>query len=278
MALLMVILLLIASLPLHSFASGDNVSEDIEKNIDKHIAKEIVEEVETTVELKVNTGTEEEIAVEDMEIQIISVENYAEELKDLGILKGTDKGLELDSELTRVQAMLVYFRLLGVNPEKLEDFVNSTVLYKICPFEDVPSWAWDEISYLYNLGLVKGVSETKLGSEDKMTVEQFVTLILRALDYDDNNGDFIWNESLEKAMEIGLLPSDKIEHFKTSEAFTRGDMSYITYNALRINLKNQNKTLLEVRDLNEETMEPLLGDEVINIKTEEVLEEVEPQN
>lgn len=40
---------------------------------------------------------------------------YGEKLQELGILKGLDKGLELDSELTRVQGLLIYSGILGID-------------------------------------------------------------------------------------------------------------------------------------------------------------------
>lgn len=36
-----------------------------------------------------------------------------------------------------------------------------------------------EIKIFHASGLVNGVSDTKLGSNDKMTIEQFTTLILK---------------------------------------------------------------------------------------------------
>lgn len=191
--------------------------------------------------------------------------NAAEYLHAKGILKGTDKGLELESELTRVQGMIIYFRLLGhvlaFDESDLENLLLDVDTE--CPFTDVPEWAWGQITYLHYLGHVKGVSETKLGSNSNMTVEQFMTLILRVLGYDDSEGDFVWDKSLDKALEIDLLADDSYDYFKNKDRFTRGDMSYLVSLALDTNLKDQDMTLMELRYRNEnpdlELEEPFEG-------------------
>ena len=225
--LILVGVLMLSSL---SFANGADVNTKEEKT------EEIVEEV-TEVEIKVDDKkTDEELEVIEVEIEVdtgktkdentedvedikevIDINFYGEELSKLEILKGTNKGLELDSELTRVQGMLIYFRMLGLNIEDIEEFEIPS-----SPFDDIPEWAKAEIDYLYYLGLVRGVSETKLGANDKMTVEQFTTLVLRALGYNDVDGeDFVWNESLRKAVTIGLISEIEAGELQDAETFTR---------------------------------------------------------
>ncbi|PKM67482.1 MAG: hypothetical protein CVU95_07160 [Firmicutes bacterium HGW-Firmicutes-2] len=160
---------------------------------------------------------------------------HGEILKVLGYLKGTDEGLELDRELTRAEGAIMYSRLLDLEDEIIA-FSSEQSDY-MSGFTDVPSWAKDTIDYLHYKGLVLGLSDKLYGSNAKMTEAQYTTLVLRALGYLDSEGDFIWNASVDKAIEIGLYKDDLREYVyihdgKDDTEFTRRKMSYISYNAL----------------------------------------------
>ena len=286
MLLILVGVLMLSSL---SFANGADVNTkeekteeiveevtEVEIKVDDKKTDEELEELEELevieVEIEVDTGKTKDENTEDVEDikEVIDINFYGEELSKLEILKGTNKGLELDSELTRVQGMLIYFRMLGLNIEDVEELEIPS-----SPFDDIPEWAKAEIDYLYHLNLVHGISETKLGANDKMTVEQFTTLVLRALGYNDVDGeDFVWNESLRKAVTIGLISEIEAGELQDAETFTRGYMSLIAYKALNTNIKDEEKTLLEIR---REIMESVLEEteEAEETETEKEIEEVE---
>ena len=71
-------------------------------------------------------------------------------------------------------------------------------------FIDVPKWADNYIGYLYSKGLAKSTSASAFGANDKCTVSMYTTFVLRALGYSDTM-DFTYNNSLDFAVEIGLL-------------------------------------------------------------------------
>ncbi len=153
-------------------------------------------------------------------------------LNKLGILKGTDKGLELNEGLTRAQGATMYARLLRLESE-IEKWAKENKDYK-SPFNDLPTWVKSTVDYLYAKGLVKGISDTEYGSSNMMSVNDFTTLVLRALGYNDSSGDFQWNTAGKKTEEIGLYSDDKVgpTNILESKSFTRGSMSYVSYNAL----------------------------------------------
>jgi len=162
------------------------------------------------------------------QVKEYDIEKLALELHAAGILKGSDKGFELEKELTRVEGTLVYARLLGLE-EEIAVFVNDTTIGYAMPFKDVPNWAKNEISYLNYKGLVKGVAPDMFGSEDKMSDQQFATLLLRASGYSDTKGDFVWNQAMDKAVEIGMIDeADKI-FIQKEPSFTRGEMAILVY-------------------------------------------------
>lgn len=168
----------------------------------------------------------------------LSNEEKAEILKDYGILNGTDQGLELNENFTRAQGAVMLVRILGVE----EEVLNGSYKH---PFTDVPEWASDYIGYLYEQGLSNGISSNQYGSNQPMKAQDYLTFILRALDYDDSKGDFTWANALEKAKEIKLINDNKKLKYET-ENFIRGDMADITYDSLSMNMKDSNKVLIDV--------------------------------
>lgn len=54
-------------------------------------------------------------------------------------------------------------------------------------------------------GLANGVSPDMLGTTDKMSDHQFAALLLRGAGYSDAKGDFVWNQAMDKAVEVGLI-------------------------------------------------------------------------
>ena len=159
----------------------------------------------------------------------------ADALKEMGLFAGTNKGYELEVLPTRTQAIVFLLRMLG--EENIAQ--NSTF---ICPFTDVPDWAYKSIAYAYNKGYTAGISKTAFGADELTTPAQFVTFMLRALDYSDKDGDFAWNESVQKAEELGILP---VGEYRNKEPFTRGDCVDIIYSVLDAKKKGSDKTLAE---------------------------------
>ncbi len=163
-------------------------------------------------------------------------EDAAYTLYALGLFKGTDKGFELDRQPTRTEGLVMFVRLLGAEEKALNE--NNPH-----PFRDVPAWADDYVGYAYCNGLTKGVSQDTFGAAQFMTVGQYMTLILRALGYDDSMNDFAWNTSMDKAREIGLLKAEKASSLLNQSA-TRGTMTELSVAALSQPFKDDRLTTL----------------------------------
>lgn len=160
------------------------------------------------------------------------LEKLAKELQAAGILKGSDKGFELEKELTRVEGTLIYARLLGLD-EEIAAFANDTTTGYVMPFTDVPDWAKNEIGYLNYKGLANGISSDMFGTTLKMSDQQFATLLLRGKGYSDAKGDFVWNQAMEKAVEIGLITEDDKSLIQKEPGFTRREMAILAYKFLQ---------------------------------------------
>lgn len=155
---------------------------------------------------------------------------YGEALKELGILKGTEKGLELNKGLTRAEGAVMYSRLLGLE-EEIELFASENPDYTT-DFTDVPDWVKPTINYLHSKGYVNGISSTEYGSGNFMKETEYATLVLRALGYKDGE-DFEWNTANVRAEELGLFSEDAVEpSVMLGGEFNRRKMAYISYNAL----------------------------------------------
>lgn len=156
---------------------------------------------------------------------------HGKALWQLGILKGNNNGLDLDKNLTRVEGAVMYSRLLGLEDE-IEAFKAPNPNYETS-FKDVPEWAKPTINYLHYSGLINGIAADCYGSNYDMTKDQYATLILRALGYQDSEGDFNWETASDSAINFGLYDNEELEQDNyLSGAFTRRGMTYISYNAL----------------------------------------------
>ena len=142
-------------------------------------------------------------------------------LMDCGFFIGSDKGLELDRSLTRSEAAVLVTRVMGA---------SMNLPTPDMPFTDVADWAAKHVSFLYNAGAVRGVSANRFGANDPVTGQQFYTMLLRVLGYDDAKGDFTYAGALDFAVQTGLLEAAEAERIRT--VFVRDDAAYACYRAL----------------------------------------------
>lgn len=125
-------------------------------------------------------------------------EMHAQALKELGLFKGvSDTDFDLERPATRVEAIVMLIRLIGCENDALSNHYWH-------PFTDVPAWANDYIGYAYTNGLANGISATEFGTGD-VTAAMYLTFALRALGYDDKNGDFSWSNPYDLAKEANLI-------------------------------------------------------------------------
>lgn len=163
---------------------------------------------------------------------------YLEEanmLKKLNVFQGSDAGFELERAPTRLEGGVMFVRLLGAEQEAVENNYSH-------PFTDVPDWGSPYVGYMYKMGLTQGISDTQFGSDDNMIAKSYATFLLRALGYDDSQGDFSWSTALEYSQEVKLID----ESFNSSldnTTFLRDHVAKFSLNVLSTNLKNNTDTL-----------------------------------
>ncbi len=165
-------------------------------------------------------------------------DSSAQELKEIGLFKGTDAGFDLDRSPTRTEAAVMLVRLLGAEEKAKTQLATGTISH---PFVDVPDWADACIAWLYSNKLTNGLSETMYGATGQCTDKMYCTFVLRSLGYSDSSGaDFTFDEAVSLAEDIGIYDSDM-----TVGTFLRDQAVAISYEALAAYMKDGSSTLLE---------------------------------
>lgn len=169
-----------------------------------------------------------------VQAQTISPLYAAEALYQMGLFQGTEYGFDLDRTPTRQEMIVMLVRLMG-----LEDEAKKYTWTH--PFKDVDSWASSYIGIAYQRGIVKGVSGSSLGARQNATAAQYITLVLRALFYQESDGYFTWDRPWVFSDAIGLTQGQ----YNASSKFTRGDMVHISYCALGTYLEDDDWVLFQ---------------------------------
>ena len=145
----------------------------------------------------------------------------ADVLKELGLFRGGDTGDELDSPLTRAQALVMQIRLFGLEEE-------AQAAEGSIPFTDVPQWVERYVVFAHQNGFTNGISATAFGPDLPCDAKTYVTFVLRALGYSDaTGGDFSWAEAVSFGKELGIA-TDAL----ASDEFLRSKMVAVSYLSL----------------------------------------------
>jgi hypothetical protein len=159
---------------------------------------------------------------------------------DAQLLKGDGGSYGLEKTASRLEGVIILIRMMGkeTDAQAMNDLP--------CQFTDVPAWAKGYVNYAYAENISKGVSDTRFGVNDKMTVYQYNTLLLRVLGYNDANGDFEWDDSVDKAKELSILPKDFASIYtRSGVVYTKGALMETSFCYLQANRKDQEETLID---------------------------------
>lgn len=158
----------------------------------------------------------------------------------LGLFKGTgitangNPIFSLDKSATRDEAVTMLVRLLG--KEEAAKNENGDI-----PFDDVETWAKPYVGYAYQNKLTSGISTTKFGGTNKIKPEQYITFVLRALGYEEGV-DFFYSSAWDFSDKLGITAK---QYNMNTKLFTRGDIAYISYNAIKSHRKNSSALFIK---------------------------------
>ena len=138
-------------------------------------------------------------------------------LMEAGLLQGTDKGADPLKPLSRMEATTILVRALGLENEPVS--AESQ-------FADVEqgSWGVKYANIALAQGITNGVGDGKFAPEERISAEQFGTLVLRS----SGQTDFDWTQAVNILIERGIITQEQAD---TMDLFTRADMAKIIYEA-----------------------------------------------
>lgn len=160
---------------------------------------------------------------------------YADYLNALNLIKGSNKGYELDRTPTRLEALVLVIRLLGKESEALSSYATDS------HFSDVPDWGIPYTNYAYAMKITTGINNEQFAPERLVGFSDFLSFLLRVLGYSEAQGDFTSTTLIDRSVALGLI-ENKAE---TQKNFTRADLVRLSYQALSIRLKNSASSLID---------------------------------
>lgn len=166
----------------------------------------------------------------------------AENLYRIGIITGDETGnLRLDEYLKRQDMVVIISRL-----HKEENTAKSyPVVIKFDDFTQENSFYHSYINWAVNKKLIAGVGGNNFGFNQLVTVQQFQTVLMRALNYTEEAK--LYDSVPDIAKKIGLM--EGLSHLSHKDNLTRGDMCVMINNALNLRMKGSPLKLAEVLKL-----------------------------
>ena len=140
-----------------------------------------------------------------------------------GSFTGYGQGFDLQTAPTRLQALIMFLRVLG--EEQVALSWSGTM-----PFTDVDasSQVGRYVGYAYEMGYTKGYSATTFRPAQTITSTQYLEFLLRALGYSDGSG---LSTTFDRALSNGVIGQTE-RSLLESGAFLRADLVYLSYYAL----------------------------------------------
>ena len=163
-------------------------------------------------------------------------------LKSLHLFKGTftgyGEGFDLEAAPTRLQALIMFIRVLGEEEQALA-WSGTT------PFKDIEKGSQAEhyVGYAYEKGYTNGYTATSFKPAGAVNAYQYTEFVLRAMGYSSAaNKDL--SDTLLRAVNAGVL-TDGDTAMLQSAAFLRAQLVYISYYALEADLPDGSQSLAD---------------------------------
>ena len=168
----------------------------------------------------------------------------ADALYRLGLFVGTGSDadgipiFELNRPPTRLEALALVIRLMGLQSEAMSFTGNNR-------FTDIPTWGEQYAAFGYSIGITFGVNEerTLFAPNRQVTAHEFTAFLLRVLGYSEADGDFIFEEAMQKASVVGFFSPFGIARISTDN-FLRDHAVHAMANTLLTQPKDNSEYLL----------------------------------
>ena len=142
-----------------------------------------------------------------------------------GSLTGYGQGYDLEAAPTRLQALIMFIRVLGEEEQALA-WSGTT------PFTDIQPGSQAEryVGYAYSKGYTNGYSATQFKPAGAVNAYQYTEFVLRAMGYSSASNTNL-SDTLERAVSCGVLTAGESAMLQ-SDPFLRAELVYISYYAL----------------------------------------------
>ena len=141
---------------------------------------------------------------------------YNPEIEASDIMHGDEGGLRENDPVTRAEALVMLSRAFGELPELSESYLLTAIPKE--SFTDIPDWAVEELSPIFDAGLVAGTSEGKFSPGAQVTKEQMELFIDRAYTlFGTNPEDDFYTATNKEILDYLTLPPGYSEYGVLSE-------------------------------------------------------------
>lgn len=153
-----------------------------------------------------------------------------------GSYTGYGEGFDLEVAPTRLQAIIMFIRVLGEEEEALA-YTGP------CPFTDVTAGTQGEkyVGYAYAKGYTNGYSPTTFRPGQAVTARQYMEFLLRALGYSSSSNNNL-SGTMDNALANGVITPGELAELQ-SGTFLRADLAYVSYYALDAVMAGSRETL-----------------------------------
>ena len=164
-------------------------------------------------------------------------------LKTMHLFKGSftgyGQGYDLEVAPTRLQALIMFIRVLGEEDEALS-YTGSH------PFTDIAKGTQADkyVGYAYAKGYTNGYSANTFRPSQAIPANQYVEFILRAMGFSSSANTTV-SDALERALSSGILTDGAYAMLKAG-TFLRAELVYVSYYALDTPMAQGGQTLRDV--------------------------------
>lgn len=153
-----------------------------------------------------------------------------------GSLTGYGEGFDLEVAPNRLQALIMFIRVLGEEQEALAWKGTQ-------PFKDVQgrSTAEKYVGYAYEKGYTNGYSAAEFRPSSPVSARQYTEFVLRALGYSSAANKNL-SDALARARNAGVLTQGETAMLE-KDPFLRAELVYISYYALEARMSGTDQTL-----------------------------------
>lgn len=155
-----------------------------------------------------------------------------------GTLTGYGQGFDLEAAPTRLQALIMFIRVLGEEEQAL-------AWTGITPFRDVVRGTEAEkyVGYAYERGYTNGYSPTEFRPAGAVNASQYTEFVLRAMGYSSAANTSL-ADVFDRAVNAGVLTAGEAAMLQR-DRFLRAELVYISYYALEAPLPYGSRTLAD---------------------------------